>query len=229
MTKEPERRQEQDTGPTPYGQFFKHSPIAARVPEKVSCGVFCTGTMILQTSDEFIIDFLLTMVPPQQVVTRIIMAPATFAQMITALDSNIGKYEQQFGRLDTREGTPSATAQLIEGTAEVIAQQGGRPSTCTTGDAGRQASDGPAQPHAPIEDIYEQLKLPEELLGGVFANVVMIRHTAEEFCIDFIANIYPRSIVTNRVFFAAGRARPLLEALSNALKLYQQRSGGPSA
>ena len=35
----------------------------------------------------------------------------------------------------------------------------------------------PAQPR--IEDLYDQLKLPDELLGGVYANVVMIRHTPE--------------------------------------------------
>ena len=67
----------------------------------------------------------------------------------------------------------------------------------------------PGQPVQPqpnrIEDIYDQLKLPDEMLGGVFSNVAMIRHTGEEFCFDFIANFYPRSVVTSRVYMAAGR------------------------
>ena len=47
-----------------------------------------------------------------------------------------------------------------------------------------------AQP-PPISDIYEALKLPDEMLGGTYANAVMILHTPSEFCFDFIMSAYP--------------------------------------
>ena len=79
-------------------KFLNTRPLL-RVPEGVRAGVFCTGTTILQTSEEFVIDFLSTMVPPQQVAARVVMTPNTFGQMIGALQANLGKYQQQFGRL----------------------------------------------------------------------------------------------------------------------------------
>jgi hypothetical protein len=195
MTEEPEHSREHDPGAPPGGQpfsqGFKHAPIAARIPEKVRYGEFCTGTMILQSDNECVIDFLSTMAPPQQIVARVIMTPVTFAQMIKALQANIDRYQQQFGPLSPHERTAPAP---------------------------------PAPPR--LEDLYDQLKLPDELLGGVFANVVMIRHTAEEFCLDFIANLYPRSVVTSRVFFAAGRVKPFLETMLSALRKHQQGAGG---
>ena len=92
------------------------------------------------------------------------------------------------------------------------------------------AAGSPARPDAPapprIEDLYDQLKLPDELLGGVYANVVMIRHTPEEFCFDFIANFFPRPAVTCRAFMAAGRVPSFLEALQSAHRRYRQRAAG---
>ena len=48
-----------------------------------------------------------------------------------------------------------------------------------------------SSPPGPITELYEQVKFPEDLLGGTFANAVMIRHTPEEFCFDFIATFTP--------------------------------------
>jgi hypothetical protein len=231
MTEDPEHPHEHDPGSSSAGQFFsqdfKHTPVGARIPEKVRCGGFCTGTMILQTNEEFVIDFLSTIAPPQQVVARVVTTPSTFGQMIVALQANIGKYEQQFGQLGPREKTAAPpVTQPVEKAPEAITQYGGETSIVAADhpSPSPKPSDGPAPPN--IEDVYGQLKLPDELLGGVFANVVMIRHTAEEFCFDFIANFYPRSVVVSRIFFAAGRIPSFLDALSNALRKYRHRTGG---
>jgi hypothetical protein len=213
--------------PDPYTQDIRHTSISARVPEKVNRGVFSTATMILQTSEEFVIDFLSTIAPPQQVVARVVLTPTTFAQMIAALRANISKYEQQLGRLGLHERVSLPPAQPAEAEAATAPPGGGEPpptpSTAAEDHAPRRPPEAPAPPR--IEDLYDQLKLPDELLGGVFANVVMIRHTTEEFCFDFIANFFPRSVVTGRVFFAAGRVPSFLEAMSSALRKYQQRGG----
>ncbi len=51
----------------------------------------------------------------------------------------------------------------------------------------------PANP-PPIDEIYDQFKLPDDMLGGVYANGAMVVHTQSEFCLDFIANFYPREL-----------------------------------
>ncbi len=78
-------------------------------------------------------------------------------------------------------------------------------------------------PPPSIEDIYDQLKLPDEQLSGVYANAVMISHTPGEFCLDFITNFYPRSAVTCRVFLSAAQAPRFLETLSRSFQQFQQK------
>jgi hypothetical protein len=79
------------------------------------------------------------------------------------------------------------------------------------------------QPPTPpsVEEIYNQLKLPEELMGGVYANGVLIVHTQAEFCLDFIAGFYPRASVISRVYLAAPQVTALLNALNQSFQQYQ--------
>ena len=60
-----------------------------------------------------------------------------------------------------------------------------------------------------------------------YANVAMIRHTAEEFAIDFIANFYPRSAVTARIFLAAARIPTLVDTFVNAYEKYELKIKRP--
>ena len=75
----------------------------------------------------------------------------------------------------------------------------------------------------PVEEIYSQLKLPDELLSGAYANAVMIAHTPAEFCFDFITNFYPRSSVSCRVYLSAPQVPALLNTLSRSYQQYQQK------
>jgi hypothetical protein len=76
-----------------------------------------------------------------------------------------------------------------------------------------------------IEDLYGQLKLPDDMLGGNYANAVMIGHAPAEFGFDFIANIYPKSVVTARVFMAAPQAPALLEVLIRTWRKFEETRG----
>jgi len=78
-------------------------------------------------------------------------------------------------------------------------------------------------PPPPIEEIYDQLKLPEEVLSGCYANAVMIAHTPAEFCFDFITNFYPKSAVSCRVFLSAPQVPGLLNTLTRSFQQYQQK------
>ena len=55
------------------------------------------------------------------------------------------------------------------------------------------------------QEIYDDLKLPDEVLSGVYANGVMIGHGASEFGLDFLTSFFPQSAVSARVFVSAGQ------------------------
>ena len=92
----------------------------------------------------------------------------------------------------------------------------------------------PAQPVPPpdapkqsAQDLYDQLKLPEDIMSGVYANAVMIGHTASEFSLDFITTFFPKSAVSSRVFVAAPNAKRLLDSLKHSFQQFQNRPQNP--
>ena len=74
-----------------------------------------------------------------------------------------------------------------------------------------------------IEEIYNDTKLADEGLIGVYANLVLIMHTQAEFGLDFIISCYPRPVVTSRVFLAAPQVPILLNNLTRSFQQYQQK------
>jgi hypothetical protein len=88
------------------------------------------------------------------------------------------------------------------------------------------AGPGPGAP-PPITDVYEQLKLPDEMLSGVYANTVVISHSPAEFCFDFVTSFYPRSSVSGRVYLATPHVPELLDSLTRALEQYRQKMPQP--
>ena len=234
--------------PHSFYQNFQHTPVGARVPEKIGRGVFTTAVMILQTNEIFLVDFLSMIVPPQQVVARIIMTASNFSQFLAALRMNLGHYENQFGALTARGGAgqrpvagatpgqPPATSEPMAGGPTGGGMAGGMAAGMAGGMAGGQtqgslAHGGSVSSHpeaagpSSITDLYDQLKFPEDLYGGVFANAVMIRHTPDEFCFDFIANLFPRPVVVTRVFTAARRVPSLIEAMAGSWERFQHGGG----
>lgn len=73
------------------------------------------------------------------------------------------------------------------------------------------------------QEIYDDLKLPDDVLSGVYANGVMIGHGASEFGLDFLTSFFPQSAVSARVFLAAGQVPRLLESLRSAVRQLEQR------
>ena len=78
-------------------------------------------------------------------------------------------------------------------------------------------------PMPPISDVYDQLKLPDELLAGSYANSVVISHSPAEFCLDFITSFYPRSAVAARVYMACQHVVELYDSLGRSWEQYRQR------
>jgi len=86
----------------------------------------------------------------------------------------------------------------------------------------------PGTPQPSITDLYDDLKMPEELYSGVYANAVMIGHTASEFWFDFITNFFPHASVSCRVYLSAQQIPGLLDSMTSAFQAFQrgQQEGG---
>lgn len=182
-------------------QQIEHSSATARVPDPVGRGVFATAAVVLHGPNEFTIDFLQSIVHPSRVAARVILPPKVAGQFTAALGEAIGKYTQSFGGPPRDPSRAAVPKQDQPGAASQAAGQAGA---------------GAPRQEPPIVDLYEQLKLPDEMLGGMYANMVSITHTASEFCFDFIAQVFPRSVVTARVYMAASRAPELHASLKRS-------------
>ena len=78
------------------------------------------------------------------------------------------------------------------------------------------------------QEVYDDLKLRDEILSGAYANAVMIGHGPYEFSFDFITNFYPQSAVSCRVYLASGHIHRLLESLRASWEQLRPRlSGNP--
>jgi hypothetical protein len=83
----------------------------------------------------------------------------------------------------------------------------------------------PTPPPRPqtAQEIYDELKLPDELLSGAYANGVMIGHTPSEFKLDFLTNLFPHTAVSSRVFLSAPQVPRLIDSLHNTFEQFQKR------
>ncbi len=78
-------------------------------------------------------------------------------------------------------------------------------------------------PRQSIKDVYDDMKLPDEMLSGTYANGVLIGHSAAEFSFDFITNFFPHSAVSCRVYMSASHVPQMLDSLKNSFGQLQQR------
>ncbi len=229
----------------PISEQVQHHAVTARVPDAVSKGAFATGASILQANDAFVVDFLSAMTPPVRVTSRVVMSPGTFHQFVLAMEDNYGKYTSRFqpaapgisgspvaNTLASTGETPAGAPSAPEQTEDAATLPPSSDDVQTGDDEPENAAEAaedvpPPRPSTNASDLYEHVKLPDEMLGGVYANSVMIRHDAHEFAIDFIANFYPRSVVTSRVFLAAGRMEILVRTIRNSWRTFQTQRNRP--
>ncbi|EFA91230.1 DUF3467 domain-containing protein [Hoylesella buccalis] len=72
---------------------------------EVAQGKYVNLALISHSSSEFVLDFtsILPGIPKPQVVSRVVMAPEHAKRLLMALQENIYKYEQQFGKIQLPE------------------------------------------------------------------------------------------------------------------------------
>ncbi len=70
-----------------------------------------------------------------------------------------------------------------------------------------------------------QIKLPDEIAGGVYANNMVVGHNREEFVMDFIYAAPPQGRVNARVIVSPGHMKRIIRALQENLRKYEAEHG----
>jgi hypothetical protein len=168
-------------------------------------------------------------------------------QFIEALAKNIELFRQRYGELPG--SLPPATHQVDPLHSPSTQAAPNQPTNIPTEapgttsiQAGMHASRPPTQPQAQQpansqtpqppkrqnpQEIYDELKIKDEILSGTYANAVMIGHGPYEFSFDFITNFYPQSAVSCRVYLASGHIARLLDSLKQSWEQLRPRIGFP--
>ncbi|MFA6184253.1 MAG: DUF3467 domain-containing protein [Parcubacteria group bacterium] len=63
-------------------------------------GEYSNAMQILHTKEEFVLDFLNIFPPTGTLNSRMILSPGHFKRMIKAMEENLKKYEEQFGKIE---------------------------------------------------------------------------------------------------------------------------------
>ncbi len=70
-----------------------------------------------------------------------------------------------------------------------------------------------------------QIKASDEVLKGVYANMVQVLHTPEEFVVDFLSVYPPAGSLNARVIVSPSHMKRLVAALADNLAKYEAQFG----
>jgi hypothetical protein len=70
-----------------------------------------------------------------------------------------------------------------------------------------------------------QVKLTDDILGGVYSNSMQVTHTREEFVLDFMSIFPPAGKVNARVIISPGHMKRIILALQDNLRKYEAQYG----
>ena len=73
-----------------------------------------------------------------------------------------------------------------------------------------------------------QIRAKDEDLKGVYSNLMMVTHTKEEFCLDFINSFEP-PILTARILVSPAHLKRMIKALDENIKKYEEKFGNIEA
>jgi hypothetical protein len=216
--------------------------MRARVPDHVASGEISTGVIVVTGATEFVLDFVRNLPRPSSIVARVVLPHGVMPQFIDALAKNIELFRQRYGELPGSLPVPPpqanpATTQPFEPIASIPASNQQPPTASPPGPQAQQTQQTQHTQHTQHtqqppkrqnpQDIYDELKIKDEILSGTYANAVMIGHGPYEFSFDFITNFYPQSAVSCRVYLASGHIARLLDSLKQSWDQLRPRIGFP--
>ena len=74
------------------------------------------------------------------------------------------------------------------------------------------------------EEKQVQIRAKDDDLKGVYANLMIVSHTKEEFCLDFV-NTFNPPILTSRVLMSPAHLKRMIKALEENMKKYEEQFG----
>jgi len=83
--------------------------VKVSFPESLRGGVYSNNMVITHTKEEFILDFMMITPPVGSVTARVVISPGHMKRMVSALRTNLEKYESRFGKLAEAAEPPRPT------------------------------------------------------------------------------------------------------------------------
>jgi hypothetical protein len=77
--------------------------IQVNFPDQLKGGTYSNSMVVSHTREEFIMDFMMVAPPMGAVTSRVILSPGHMKRIIAALQDNMKKYEQKFGKISEAE------------------------------------------------------------------------------------------------------------------------------
>lgn len=66
-------------------------------------GKYSNLMQITHTQEEFVLDFFMVVPPQGNLASRVVLSPGHLKRMLAALQDNINKYEEKFGKIQQAE------------------------------------------------------------------------------------------------------------------------------
>lgn len=79
------------------------------------------------------------------------------------------------------------------------------------------------QPNEQVQQIH--VRINDEIAGGVYSNAMEVKHTKEEFCLDFLNIFPPVGALTARVIISPGHLKRIIRALNENMAKYESKFG----
>ena len=165
-------------------------------------------------------------IPPQHVSARVpeqvsggvfstgVIVLTGSTEFVVDFIQNLGQPAQVAARVVMPHATMPQFIDALNKNLEIYRERFGPPAELPRNKAERQPT---------AQEIYDELKIRDEVLPGSYANGVMIGHSPSEFKFDFLTNHFPQSAVSCRVFLSAPQVPRMLESLSRTFQQFQQR------
>ena len=89
----------------------KNNQLQIELKDEVAQGTYANLAIITHSSSEFIVDFVRVMpgLPKAGVQSRIVLTPEHAKRLLAALNENIVKYEQEYGKIQMPESRQPRT------------------------------------------------------------------------------------------------------------------------
>jgi len=86
---------------------MEEKEIKIRAKDDELKGVYSNSMRVFHTKEEFVLDFFMLSGSEGVLASRVIMSPGHLKRTISALQDNIKKYEEKFGKVESAQSSES--------------------------------------------------------------------------------------------------------------------------